>query len=63
MLFFLYFETYGIIVVVFLVIDLAKKGKFFKETFPMANISLDVIFLMFFLILNDVNNNFLKRNL
>ena len=43
-------ETYEIIIVVFLVINWANKIKFFEEIVLVINISLDVVFRMFFFI-------------
>ena len=40
-----------------------KKGKFFKEIFLVANISQNMIFGIFFFILNSINIDFQKREL
>ena len=44
-------------------IDKANCIRFFEETFLVANISLEVVFLMFFLILSDVDIDFLDWKL
>ena len=45
---------------IFLIINQADKIKFFKTTFLVANISLRIVFEIFFPILNNANINFLK---
>ena len=57
------FETYGIVVAVFSMINQINGVKFFEKTFLIVNISSDVIFEMLFLPLNSANINFLKRKL
>lgn len=51
------------IVAAFLVTDQAKKVKFFKKTFLVANVSSDIVFRMLFFILNGANVDFLKKEL
>ena len=51
------------IVAVFLVTDQVDRVKFFEKTFLIINISLDVVFGMFFLTLSSANVNFSKRKL
>lgn len=41
-------NTYGLVIAGFLVINKANQIKFFKEFFLMTNISLEVVFRMFF---------------
>ena len=57
------FETYGIMVVAFSVINQANRVKFFEETFLVTNVSLKVVFGMFFLILSGADIDFLKKEL
>ena len=51
------------VVAVFSVIDQADKVKFFEETFPVANVSPNVVFGMPFLILGGADVDFSKREL
>lgn len=51
------------VIAAFLIIDQVKKVKFFEKSFLIANISLDVVFKIFFLTLNDTNIDFLKKKL
>ena len=51
------------IVAACLVIDQAKKVRFFEKTFLVANVSSDIVFKMLFFILNSANIDFLKREL
>ena len=57
------FETYKMVIAVFLVINWADKIKFFEKTFLIANFSLNMIFKILFLTLNSRDINFLKRKL
>ena len=57
------FETYGMVVAVFSVIDQADKVRFFEVTFLVANVSPDVVFGMLFLTLSGMDVNFSKREL
>ena len=56
-------ETYGMVVAAFSVTDQANKIKFFKKTFLIANVSLDVVLGMLFLILSGKDVEFPKRKL
>ena len=56
-------ETYRMVVAAFLVTDQASRVKFFEKTFPIANVSLDVVFGMLFFILNGADVNFPKKEL
>lgn len=56
-------DTYGIIVVTFLVIDKKNEVRFFKRTFLLANVSPKVVFQMFFFTSSDANINFLRQKL
>ena len=56
-------DTYGMVVMVFLIIDEANRVNFFKETFLVANISPEVVFGMLFLILSVANIDFLDWKL
>ena len=57
------FKTYGIVIMAFSVIDQANKIKLFEKIFLVANVSSDVVFGMFFLILSGANIDFLKKEL
>ena len=52
-------DTYEMVVAVFLVMDKANQVKFFEKIFLVANISLEVVFKMFFLNLSSANVDFL----
>ena len=56
-------ETYEMVVAVFSVTDQANKVRLFEKTFLVANVSPDVVLRMPFLILSDVDIDFLKREL
>ena len=56
-------DTYGIVVAAFLVTDKVNRVRFFEETFLVANIHLKVVFRILFLILSDVDVDFLGREL
>ena len=53
-------DIFEMIILAFLVIDKANCVRFFEETFLVANISLEVVLGMPFLILSDVDGNFLR---
>ena len=57
------FETYGILVAAFSVINQADRIRFFKVTFLIANVSSNVILGMPFLTLSDADVDFPKRKL
>lgn len=52
-------DTYGIVVTAFLVTDKVNQVRFFEETFLMANITLEIVFGMFFFILSGMDINFI----
>ena len=56
-------ETYGMVVAAFSVEDKANWGKFFEETFLMANVSPKVVFGMLFLTLSGADVDFLRHEL
>lgn len=56
-------DTYGIIVITFLVIDKKNEVRFFKRTFLLANVSPKVVFQMFFVTSSDANINSLRQKL
>ena len=56
-------DTYGMVVAAFLVTDKANQIRFFEKTFLVANISPEVVFGMFFLILSSANVDFLDWEL
>lgn len=47
----------------FLLDDKDKKFRFFEEIFLLANISIDIVFGIFFLILNNVQIDFNNQEL
>ena len=52
-------DTYGIVLVAFLMTDKANRVRFFKKTFLVANVSLKIVLRIFFLILSSTNIEFL----
>lgn len=56
-------DTYEMIVTAFLMMDKTNQVKFFKKTFLIANVSLEVVFEMFFLTISNVNIDFLDWEL
>ena len=52
-------DIYVIVIAVFLVIDKVNKIRFFKETFLLANVSLEVVFKIHFLTWNVADADFL----
>ena len=51
-------NTYEIVVVAFLVMDKANRVRFFEKTFLVVNVSPEVVFGMYFLILSSVDVDF-----
>lgn len=56
-------DTYRIIFAAFLVTDKVNQIRFFEQTFLVTNVCLEVVFGIFFLILNSVNIDFLEQEL
>ena len=56
-------DTYRILVVAFLMTDKANQVKFFEETLLIANVSLEIVFGIFFLILSGADVDFLDWKL
>ena len=56
-------DTYRMILLTISMTDKANQGRFFEETFLMANVSSEVIFGMFFLIFSSANIDFLDQKL
>lgn len=54
-------ETYGMVIVGFQVQDKFGRARFFQKTFLVADISVEVIFGMPFLIFSKVKVDFVKR--
>ena len=54
-------DTYGMVVVAFLVKDKANRVRFFEKTFLMANVNPEVILEMLFLTLSSADINFSGR--
>ena len=54
-------DTYEIVIAALSVVDKANHAKFFKKTFLVANVSLEVVFEMFFLTLSGADVDFLDR--
>lgn len=53
--------TFGMVIVVFSVNDKNRKVRFFEKNFLLANVSLDVVFRISFLILNNTDFRFLEE--
>ena len=56
-------DIYKIVIIAFSVTNKVNQVRFFKETFLVANICPEIIFVMFFLTLSDVNVDFLEQEL
>ena len=56
-------ETYEIIVSTFFILDKNNKKRFFKKSFLSANIKLNIVLKIFFLIINNVNIDFQAQDL
>lgn len=56
-------DIFGIVVSAFLVIDKVNWIKFFEETFLVSYVSLEMVFVIFFLTLSGVNVDFPDREL
>ena len=56
-------DTYWMVVVAFLLTDKANQIRFFKKTFLIANVGLEVVFEMPFLTLSSTNVDFLDWKL
>ena len=56
-------DTYGMVVAAFSVVDKINGVRFFEKTFLVANVSLEVVFEMLFLILSGANIDFLDWEL
>lgn len=52
-------NTYKMIIAAFLLTEKANQVRFFEETFLLANVSLEVVLRMRFLILSGANIDFL----
>ena len=51
-------ETYGIVVSTFSVSDKDNKERFFKKSFLLINVNLNIVFQMFFLTMNNIDIDF-----
>ena len=56
-------NTHGMVVAAFLVVNKANRIRFFEETFLVANVSLEIVLRMLFLILSSVDVDFLGLKL
>ena len=56
-------NTYGIVVVAFLVTDKVNQVRFFEKTFLVANVSPEKVFRMLFLTLSNADIDFLDPKL
>lgn len=54
------FETFGIVIIFFLLDDKADRPQFFEKTFLIVNINIDITLEILFLILNNVKIDFLE---
>ena len=48
---------------IFFILDKDSRERFFKKSFLLTNVKLNIVFEMFFLTINNVNINFSARNL
>ena len=55
------FKTYDMVIMAFSMVDQDIKVKFFEKTSLVANVSLDIVFRMFFFTLSNANIDFLKK--
>lgn len=51
-------EIFGMVVFTFSILDKNGRERFFKESFLLADIKLDIVLGMFFLTINNININF-----
>ena len=51
-------ETYGMIVFIFSMLDKDSRERFFEENFLLANVKLDIVHKMLFLIVTNVDIDF-----
>lgn len=58
-----FLETYGIVIATFQVFDKLSYLQFFQRIFLLTDIKMKVIFYMLFLILSNVNMQFIEREL
>lgn len=56
-------ETFGIVIVSFLINNNDEKSRFFKKTFCLADISIDVTFKIPVLTLSNIKVNFIVQKL
>ena len=56
-------EIYGMVVTAFSMVDKANRGRFFEKTFPVINVSLEVVLGMLFFTLNDADIDFSGQKL
>ena len=56
-------NTYEIVIIDFLLIDKANQVRFLKKTFLLTNVSPEVVFGIFFLILSSADVDFLDWEL
>lgn len=56
-------DTFGIVIVSFLINDKDEKSRFFKKTFRLNDISIDVAFQIPVLILSNIKVNFIIQKL
>ena len=55
--------TYKIVVFTFSILNKDNKKRFFKESFLLANVKLDIVLKMLFLIMSNVDVNFQAQDL
>lgn len=56
-------ETFGMVIISFLINNKDEKSRFFKKTFRLANISIDVAFKIPVLTLSNVKVDFIMQKL
>ena len=56
-------KTYEMIVFIFFILDKDNRERFFKKSFILTDIKLDIVLRIFFLIINNTNIDFQAQNL
>lgn len=56
-------DTFGMVIAFFPIKDMEKRFRFLKKTFLLAVISIDIALRIFFLILNNIEINFVGHHI
>ena len=56
-------DMYGIVFIAFLITDKVNQARFFEKTLLVVNVSLKIVFGIFFFILSNAKIDFLNRKL